>query len=242
MGLGRQAACAVGVKDGIGRTVAPSHRDLPRAIRAGVGEGAQRKGFTCTFAWRLVGWCGDRRRDVVDRHLERSVVASRAVIDGDGDGEVAMGGIGMGFGRQTSRAVGVEDGMGRAIAPVDGDLPGAVRAGIGEGAKGKGFTRTLACRLGRGAVTMGATLLTVTWKEAWSLLTPSLTVTVAVKTPDAAIGMGLGRQAAGTVGVKDGIGRAIAPVDGDLPRAIRARIGEEPKAKNLGSYLAWPSG
>ncbi len=37
-----------------------------------------------------------------------------------------------------------------------------------------------------GAVTVGATLLTVTWKEAWSLLTPSLTVTVAVKTPDVA--------------------------------------------------------
>ncbi len=140
MGLGRQAAGTVGVEDGMGRAVAPSHRDLPRAVRAGIGEGAKSKGFTRTLACRLGRWRADHGRDVGDSDVERSVVADRAVVDGEGDGEAAMGGIGMRLGRQTSRAGGVEDGMGRAIAPSHRDLPRAVRAGIGEGAKGKTLT------------------------------------------------------------------------------------------------------
>ncbi len=75
------------------------------------------------------------------------MVAADAVVDGDGGGEAAVSGIGVGLLRQAAGAVGVEDGVGAAIAPRHGDLPGLVRAGIGEGAEGKGLARTLACRL-----------------------------------------------------------------------------------------------
>ncbi len=150
MRFGRQAAGTVGVEDGMGRAVAPGHRDLPGAIRARFGEGAKRKGFTRTLACRLGGWCADRGRDVVD-----------------GDGCHAGGGETAGVGDEQAHAEGAARRVGAVLAgglgggEVKDAIVGAV-PGIGDeavfsggGAAVEGNRRPLvaavgAARLGRG--------------------------------------------------------------------------------------------
>ncbi len=50
-------------------------------------------------------------------HAEGSVAAGRAVVDRDGTVKTPAAAIGMRFGRQAACTGGVEDGMGRTVAP-----------------------------------------------------------------------------------------------------------------------------